>query len=36
MGKISNYFQFARKYKKNVRKKSKGELPPNIYMSLKN
>ena len=34
-GKSQTIFQFARKYKKNVKKKkSKGELPPNIYMNL--
>tara|TARA_B100001057_G_scaffold497970_1_gene603611 strand:- start:1789 stop:2487 length:699 start_codon:yes stop_codon:yes gene_type:complete len=35
-GKSQSIFNFAKKFKKNVKKrKSKGELPPNIFMSLK-
>jgi len=35
-GTSQSIYQFAKKYKKNVKKKiSKGELPPKIYMNLK-
>ena len=34
-GKSQTIYQFAKKYKKNVKKKiSKGELPSKIYMNL--
>jgi hypothetical protein len=35
-GKAQTIYQFAKKYNKNIKKnKSRGELPNNIFMSLK-